>query len=255
MMSSLKTVAEAVISLLTMLLQFLIHQLEVCPSEDGEGANEMMQTMEGMVVELQNQRAILQSLLVSSQAGRQQASQSFTGNLVGTVHSTGTPKTRMSPSRTPSMPDPSMVPIAAMPDPNMMARPPHQVLQALHGPKMPMPGDGASSVTSRVTNWQVLEESEEEVIVDLEGRRIDLGQASAAARKAASQLALPMSLSDWGQTRITWGRKHKGSTYLQVLRADAGYFQWSVARCTSLPPDQQDFVKFSQMQMDLDKRA
>ena len=58
MMSSLKTVAEAVISLLTMLLQFLIHQLEVMP-EDVESPSEMMGVMEGMVQELQNQRSIL----------------------------------------------------------------------------------------------------------------------------------------------------------------------------------------------------
>ena len=58
MMSSLKTVAEAVISLLTMLLQFLIHQLEVMP-DDAESPSEMMGVMEGMVQELQNQRSIL----------------------------------------------------------------------------------------------------------------------------------------------------------------------------------------------------
>ena len=53
MMTSLKTVAEAVISLLTMLLQFLINQLETVP-EGPENSPEVMQTMEGMVLELQN---------------------------------------------------------------------------------------------------------------------------------------------------------------------------------------------------------
>ena len=53
MMTSLKTVAEAVISLLTMLLQFLINQLETVP-EGPENSLEVMQAMEGMVLELQN---------------------------------------------------------------------------------------------------------------------------------------------------------------------------------------------------------
>ena len=58
MMNSLKTVAEALIGLLTMLLQFLIHQLEVQP-EGQEDPPEVMQTMESMVQELQNQRSLL----------------------------------------------------------------------------------------------------------------------------------------------------------------------------------------------------
>ena len=66
MMTSLKTVAEAVISLLTMLLKFLINQLETVP-EGPENSPEVMQAMEGMVLELQNQRTMLQSLMTSAQ--------------------------------------------------------------------------------------------------------------------------------------------------------------------------------------------
>ena len=64
----------------------------------------------------------------------------------------------------------------------------------------------------------------------------------------------PPSLNEWGRTQITWGRKHKGRTFIQVLRDDPGYFTWSRARFASLPPPQQDFVRFCQVQMDVDQQ-
>ena len=65
MSSSLKTVAEAVTGLLTMLLQFMIQHLEAMP-EDAETPSEMMGVMTGMVQELQNQRSVRQSLMTTS---------------------------------------------------------------------------------------------------------------------------------------------------------------------------------------------
>ena len=63
--SSLKTVAEAVTGLLTMLLQFMIQHLEAMP-DDAETPSEMMGVMTGMVQELQNQRSVRQSLMTTS---------------------------------------------------------------------------------------------------------------------------------------------------------------------------------------------
>ena len=81
MMTSLKTVAEAVISLLTMLLKFLISQLETVP-EGPENYPEVMQAMEGMVLELQNQRTMLQSLMTSAQNAPSRRAQGSTGDSI-----------------------------------------------------------------------------------------------------------------------------------------------------------------------------
>jgi len=115
-------------------------------------------------------------------------------------------------------------------------------------------------LTTRVSNWQVLAESEEEeVILDVEGRRLDVSPSTVRAINALGSLgpstSPQMTVGEWGQCRITWGKKHKGSTYAQVLRSDPGYYQWYLARFQSSPPNQQDFVKFCQVQLDLDLHA
>ena len=58
------------------------------------------------------------------------------------------------------------------------------------------------------------------------------------------QSALRLTLAEWGQKKISWGRKHPGRTYYQVLSEDMGYFEWSLSRYNSLPAPQQDFVDF-----------
>lgn len=63
-----------------------------------------------------------------------------------------------------------------------------------------------------------------------------------------------MTVADWGQCRVTWGKEHKGRTCIPVWRQDPSYYQWAVARFATLTPEVQDFVRFCQMQMDLDQR-
>ena len=105
----------------------------------------------------------------------------------------------------------------------------------------------------------MIEESEAEVILDLEGRQIDLNPPSRLGTTSplgvlAPRASTQMTVTDWGQCRVTWGKKHKGHTYLQVWRQDPSYYQWAAARFSSLTPEVQDFVRFCQVQMDLDQR-
>lgn len=252
MMNSLKTVAEAVISLLTMLLQFLIHQLENVP-EDSDSPPEMMQTMEGMVQELQNQRAMLQSLM--SQRAQNRAAQGSTGNSTGAEGSPKIPTARSPQRALTGTPNTDSLPVTST-----------RVAQSLQRHAAPNAAETTTAVTTRVSNWEMLEE--EEVIVDLEGRQIELGAAvprvdlSAPLMGATSNLgalipraSTQMTVGDWAQCRVTWGKKHRGQTYVQVLRTDPGYVQWALARFNSLTPDIQDFVKYCQVQMDLDQNA
>jgi hypothetical protein len=252
MMNSLKTVAEAVISLLTMLLQFLIHQLENMP-EDSDSPPEMMQTMEGMVQELQNQRAMLQSLM--SQRAQNRIAQGSTGNSTGAEGSPKIPTARSPPRALTGTPKADSMPVTSK-----------RVAQSLQLQAAPSVAEATTAVTTRVSNWEMLEE--EEVILDLEGRQIELGAAvprmdlSACLLGTTSNLgalvpraSTQLTVSEWSQCRITWGKKHRGQTYVQVLRTDPGYVQWALVRFNSLTPEIQDFVKYCQVQMDLDQNA
>jgi hypothetical protein len=247
MMNSLKTVAEALIGLLTMLLQFLIYQLEVQP-EGQEDPPEVMQTMESMVRELQNQRSLLQSLMSSSGAQRPRGPISSGATTGAVASSSPMPRT------------PPALPLAVPTDPNNLPVSSQRVTQALQRQALANAPENTAILTTRVSNWQVLAESEEEeVILDVEGRRLDVSPSTVRAASVLGTLgpntSPQMTVGEWRQCRITWGKKHKGHTYAQVLRSDPGYFQWSLARFQSLPPNQQDFVKFCQVQLDLDLHA
>ena len=248
MMNSLKTVAEAVISLLTMLLQFLIHQLESMP-EDPDSPPEMMQTMEGMVQELQNQRAMLQSLM--SQRVQNRVTQGSTGNSTGAERSPTIPTSRSPPRALTGPPNAESLPVTST-----------RVAHSLQRQAAPSVAEAATAVTTRVSNWEMLEE--EEVILDLEelGAAVPRVNLSASLMGTTSNLgalvpraSTQMTVGDWSQCRITWGKKHRGQTYAQVLRTDPGYVQWALARFNSLTPQIQDFVKYCQVQMDLDQNA
>ena len=72
-----------------------------------------------------------------------------------------------------------------------------------------------ATMTSRVSNWQMIEESEAEVILDLEGRQMDVNQPSQLGSTAPLGVMIPraitpMTVADWGQCRITWGEKAQG---------------------------------------------
>lgn len=69
-------------------------------------------------------------------------------------------------------------------------------------------------------------------------------------KSLVEQPSLRLTLAEWGQRKISWGRKHPGRTYYQVLSEDMGYFEWSLSRYHSLPAPQQDFVDFCRAQLE-----
>ena len=76
---------------------------------------------------------------------------------------------------------------------------------------------------------------------------------ASSSRAKASSPVIPttqpqgLTVQEWGQHVVAWGRKHKGKRFCDVLKEDLGYYEWSRARYTSLPPDQQDFVRYCQV--------
>ena len=101
-----------------------------------------------------------------------------------------------------------------------------QVVQALQRPPLATVTEPTRVTTGRIANWQMIEETEEEVVLDLEGRVLNppsiegnlmsppnvlgsTGVFGPLIPRASTQ----MTVGDWSQGRVTWGKKHKGKTY------------------------------------------
>lgn len=61
-----------------------------------------------------------------------------------------------------------------------------------------------------------------------------------------------LTLSQWGQKKVNWGKKHPGKSFYQVLHEDPGYLDWARPRYGSLSPDQRDFVDYACAQLEND---
>ena len=60
------------------------------------------------------------------------------------------------------------------------------------------------------------------------------------------QLALTQAtLDSWGNKVVTWGKKHKGDTYVTTYEKDGGYVQWILARTGSLNQELEDFANYA----------
>ncbi len=77
------------------------------------------------------------------------------------------------------------------------------------------------------------------------------GNSSTRAKASSPVIATTqpqgLTIQAWGQHVVVWGKKPKGKRFCDALREDLGYYEWSRARYTSLPPDQQDFVRYCQV--------
>ena len=229
MLTSLKNVSESMIGLLTLLLQVLVHQLENQPltEDNDEPPNaEVTQTMNTMLQELQNQRQVLQGLVANQMRPVER-------QIVQSTAASSQPAP--APSRTRSTPTPVQQPVL---NNTLVNRP----LQDLHLPASAIPGSPAQST------WILAEEEEEYeemLIPEVARTRFRSGNTRTTTQPLTSQV----SVAEWGMSQITWGKKHKGKSYQEVFRNDIGYYHWSLARFQSLPANQQDFVRYCQVQL------
>lgn len=252
MLTAIKSVSDAIVGILTLLLQVIVFQLErqpANPEEDPENPPEILQTMEGMIQELHHQREMLQSLqqaMQQHQTGRNSRNDTARRALPAASSQTRNP------------------PITTMP--SQAAQP--RLTEALHR-ALPAPRDldQQSRGGTSTRTWAFIEEEEAELVMDQDGHPLLESPQTPSLRGLPVVTApttppmlgviglpeRPLSLAEWGQKTIVWGKKHKGRNYLQVLREDPGYYTWSLARFASLPPNQQDFVKFCQVQLDVDR--
>jgi len=110
---------------------------------------------------------------------------------------------------------------------------------------MPMPSPAAPKTPTKIAG------------IPLPGRP---SQSSAAASmpgvNANSQVALTQqALVNWGQKKISWGKKHPGKTYFQVYEEDASYVKWVLARIGSLGEEIEDFANYAVTRQRLEAAA
>ena len=242
MVEAIKTTANALVQVLTLLLQLVVHLLEGSSIEMEESAQtEMSNHLNQMMQELQTHRQVLETL-VHHQNNRTKTRTAIT---------VGSPQ----------------IPFG-MNNPN------------LHSLNVNPPGRTRSSQASiqggppSVLEWDsedepfVMEPSGDivpntlHVVNQLTSRTTSTAAAvpalpeSSSTRGRASRPEIPavqpqgLSIAEWGQHVISWGKKHKGKRFCDVLKDDLGYYEWSRARYTSLPPDQQDFVRYCQVALE-----
>ena len=187
--------------------------------------------MNNMLQELQNQKQVLQSL-VANQMSRGVAR----------------PLDRQIVPSTAASSSPAPVPIRARQGASSTHHPTlsttlvNRVLQDL---QLPTPGSPNPST------WILAEEEEkfEEMTVPEVSRTwFRPNNLRASPQPQSTQV----SLADWGSASITWGKKHKGKTYQEVFQTDIGYYHWSLARFQGFPPNQQDFVRYCQVRLELE---
>ena len=198
---------------------------------------EMAQTMANMLQELQNQRTVLQNL-VANQINPTTARTSRTSR----PPTSQAALTNVNPTTSQTRPTTSP----------MMSRVVPQLSNAVAS-------HGGSSPVGTVTSWVVAEEEEILTAEMTEAAMINMLRApmqslAAPASPPPTVTSQPRTVGDWGRCQVTWGKKHKGKTFLEVYQTDLGYYHWSLARFQSLPENQKDFVRFCQVRADLDSR-
>ena len=224
MVSALKTIAEALIRLLTMLLQILVQQLEkqeILAEMEIENEPEAHAHLQDMMRQIQQQGATLEALREEVEVRKK------------TPEKKVRPQPAVAPMSVASMTSGSSTPLSRPQIPNVSQR-----------------KSRAPSVVSQAASWQEIEAEEETILVQEMALSIpvELNQGRTSVPPAPT-LPLPgnMTISEWGANMVTFGRQHKGKSFSEVMEKDPGYLQWSLARYGSLMPEHQDFCRFGQL--------
>ena len=64
-----------------------------------------------------------------------------------------------------------------------------------------------------------------------------------------------ISIQEWGQKKITWGKKHPGRSFAETFHRDPGYLKWCSDRYNSLMPEQQEFVDYCRLKLEIDAES
>ena len=222
MVSMLKTIAEAIIHLLTLLLQIFVHQLEkqeVITETEIETDPQIHGQLQEMMNQINMQKTALENLKDELMAQKKPNERKSRGPIMGA----GTAGASAGSST---------------------------VLMSLPQTTMTHCRGKAPWVVSHAASWEEIEEIEE-VMIQQNIQMTPVNEPNNRGAPPVPTMPLPgnLTLEEWGSNVISFGRKHKGKSFETVMRLDPGYFHWSLARYSSLMPEQQDFVRFGQLWM------
>lgn len=80
--------------------------------------------------------------------------------------------------------------------------------------------------------------------------------ATATPEHQETQLAIACTtLEQWGQKRVSWGKKHMGNKFTDVFEQDPGYLDWLRARAKTHTPAMTDFIAYSETRINMEQRA
>lgn len=231
MVTSIRTVAESIVQVLMLLLQLVIHLLEQGPLELEETMQqETASQLQNMMNEMQVHRRMLEGLISQQGRGRAEAHPSPGALEAGsTQHSAS----RAMGSQVQAMQVPS-----GMPPPSIRGQ--ASVIEWSEEESFIL--EETASVTDRV------------VPVNFPTRSPTTRPRVNPTPKSLAGTVNPrsrgMTIQEWGNMLVTWGRKHRGKTFRQVMDEDWGYYLWSQPRFGSLPPEHQDFCRYCQVRLE-----
>jgi len=221
MVSMLKTIAEAIIHLLTLLLQIFVHQLEkqeVITETEIETDPQIHGQLQEMMNQINMQKTALENLKDELMVQKKPNERKNRGPTMGAGPGASAGSSTV-----------------------LMSLPPNTLNQRR---------GKAPSVVSHAASWEEIEEIEE-VVIQQNIQMTPVNEPNNRGAPPVPTMPLPgnLTLEEWGSNVISFGRKHKGKSFEAVMRQDPGYFHWSLARYSSLMPEQQDFVRFGQLWM------
>ena len=221
MVSMLKTIAEAIIHLLTLLLQIFVHQLEkqeVITETEIETDPQIHGQLQEMMNQINMQKTALENLKDELMVQKKPNERKNRGPIMGAGPGASAGSSTV-----------------------LMSLPPNTLNQRR---------GKAPSVVSHAASWEEIEEIEE-VVIQQNIQMTPVNEPNNRGAPPVPTMPLPgnLTLEEWGSNVISFGRKHKGKSFEAVMRQDPGYFHWSLARYLSLMPEQQDFVRFGQLWM------
>ena len=81
-------------------------------------------------------------------------------------------------------------------------------------------------------------------------------RSSTSIHNQETQLAIARTtLEQWGQKRVSWGKKHAGAKFTDVFEEDPGYLVWLRARAKTHTVQMTDFIAYCETRINMEQRA
>eukprot|EP00434_Breviolum_minutum_P029259 symbB.v1.2.025879.t1/scaffold2545.1/size76554/2 len=214
MLITLKGIAETLLSLLTLLLQVMMHQIEVSPAleseEESPQQSETQAMMTNMMQELQAQRNLLQEMM--NQQSRASRSEVTSGRQTGRLSVEGVARRGLPLTRPPAE-TLSQQSWSVLEEEEILLEE-RLVEEAIHNFNHPR---RAAPQNSSVATLPAASTPNATLVTP--GTPV----VPPGTSMVPSVPSPALNMEEWGRRVITWGRKHRGQTFQYVRTHDPGY--------------------------------